>query len=201
MSAPPAPAPAPPSAGQRVAHTPELLEEILLHLDDGNIKHLKSLLQSQRVSHQFRATIQGSAKLLRALFLNPTPGKRRYYTHNPFFGQSSSDSRFNMVFLPISGWYNVIRAHVDCSVVERIFDGTDDVWVTFRTFDPDDEVRSLEREESWRKMVLMDSDYCVTTVKVHKSSYGSGKHVFKGYWGNPTFGELFDVAFPKPWKG
>lgn len=45
----------------------ELLEDILLHLP------LKDLLLSQRVNKHFKATIDGSLKLQRALFFSPAP--------------------------------------------------------------------------------------------------------------------------------
>ncbi|KXS93640.1 hypothetical protein AC578_9087 [Pseudocercospora eumusae] len=194
MSAPPPP----PSSRQRVARIPELLEKILLCLDDGNVQHLKSLFLSQLVSRDFHATIQDSPDLSRALFLKPTRKiLRDIYTLNPFFRQRCIGIGSDYVLPPIKGWEQLVQVNVDYSMMGRGRHGMDNVWVTFGTFDPDDELRCLEREGSWGKMVLMRRDYRVTAVRVRKSSCGGAEYMFRGDWDNPTVGELFDVAFPK----
>ena len=55
------------SAVHTVFHCPELLETLLLNLD------MRTLLHTQRVSRQFKATITGSLKLQRALWFLPDP--------------------------------------------------------------------------------------------------------------------------------
>lgn len=54
-----------PAASELVFQLPELLEIILLHLSQ------KDLLLSQRVSRNFRQTVEGSVRLQKALFFAP----------------------------------------------------------------------------------------------------------------------------------
>ncbi|CAK3870315.1 Hypothetical predicted protein [Lecanosticta acicola] len=56
------------SAAERVFRTTELLEKILLEtIEKHDVAGVKSVLYSQRVSKQFRATIRGSSKLRKIL--------------------------------------------------------------------------------------------------------------------------------------
>lgn len=64
------------SAATKVASIPELLEHILLYLP------LRTLLLVQTVSKSFHLFIQGSIKIKRALFLEPT-GDKTVSWHGP----------------------------------------------------------------------------------------------------------------------
>ncbi|KAK5163620.1 uncharacterized protein LTR77_010569 [Saxophila tyrrhenica] len=60
-------------ATARALNTPELLEDILLHLP------LRDLLLSQRVSRTFHDVAAGSARIQKALFLQPASGETVYW--------------------------------------------------------------------------------------------------------------------------
>ncbi|KAK6390800.1 hypothetical protein LTR65_005404 [Meristemomyces frigidus] len=62
-------------AGQRLIYTSELLEKILLYL--GDTETPRDLLLAQGVCKQFKAVIDGSTKLQRALFFLPDPADGR----------------------------------------------------------------------------------------------------------------------------
>ncbi|KAK5136570.1 hypothetical protein LTR08_002584 [Meristemomyces frigidus] len=67
------------TAGADVAHIPELLEHILIDVE------VRTLLLSERTSKVFQATIAGSKKLQRKLFMQVDPGTTEWQP-NPLLG-------------------------------------------------------------------------------------------------------------------
>ncbi|KAK5115639.1 hypothetical protein LTR85_009810 [Meristemomyces frigidus] len=73
-----------------VINTPELLESVLLNFD------ITTLLLSQRVSHQFKATIDDSVKLQRALWFTIDPAfATNSYQLNPLLMKKNTSFRMD----------------------------------------------------------------------------------------------------------
>lgn len=88
------------SAGSRVAHVPELLENILLQLCSDDVSGFKSAIVSQSVCRAFRDTIAGSCHLQRALLFAP-PGPKSPSIFNPIMCQLIRQSRaLKFLFTP-----------------------------------------------------------------------------------------------------
>ncbi|KXS95441.1 hypothetical protein AC578_4728 [Pseudocercospora eumusae] len=176
------------SAGSRVTHTAEILENILLRTIDSTIQSKKRLLVNQRVCKAFRDTICGWSVRLRRELCFPTPNIR---WDRPSAGCNGLlIDRFSGLDL---GDGTQIEVSVLCGTVrDRGLDKAD-LEVIFLRRRVRERKRSGLKTESWRRMKLRRDDHWVKVVVakgMHQERKACGRQ-------NPTLGELVRFLYPE----
>ncbi|KAI6861191.1 hypothetical protein KC323_g5958 [Hortaea werneckii] len=170
-------------AAERFFSTPELLETMLLMLP------MQDLLLAQRVCLRFKATIDGSVKICRALFFLPEPvteeGKAVAPRLNPLLTDMSQHRRRRFVFteatprpqlngekLPLGVFvrFNVVGVGI---VHERI----DDFW----------DGAAYNSRGSWRKMLVAQTQGTVHAESIYGTHIGYNCVQLRSA---PTIGEM-----------
>lgn len=179
------------SPGYRVAHIPELLEAILLHLAT-NVRRqtygyrndcsgLSTILISQSTCTAFRDTIAGFAKLQQALFLAlPQQASAEWEKDNPFAKSLGCSPHTQCVASEDQSLRFVINARIEGVVHPTL------LWLPAEI---GDDKQSMKAEPSWKKMYLMDQQYEVISIWSYKYA-----NYFKIRLSNPTLGDLADAV-------
>lgn len=179
------------SPGHRVAHIPELLEAILLHLATNFRRHLflygndcsglSTVLTSQSTCTAFRDTIAGSVRLQQALFLAlPQQASAASVKDNPFATALGRNPRTQYLTSDDVS----LRLLVNVRIEEVIYPVS--LWLPAET---GDEKQSMKVDSSWKKMYLMDQHYEVISVWVYQDA-----NYFTTRLSNPTLGDLADAV-------
>lgn len=136
-----------PSAATRVFQVTELLEQILLSMFDKSLEHISkeatsmgSLLRCQRVSHNFKAVIEGSLVLQNRLWYSkwsyPEESLLVETTHlNPLFSEHRCMKMFPLGMSPSIQ----LDADVDIWIHKAAFEDGDENWRQMRLFRFDDD--------------------------------------------------------------
>ncbi|KXT12023.1 hypothetical protein AC579_4640 [Pseudocercospora musae] len=176
------------TAGSRIAHMPEILENILLRTIDTTIQSRKRILINQRVCKAFRDTISGWSVRLRRELCFPTPNLK--WDHPTTGCNELLINRFSGIDL---GDGTQIEVSVLCGTIrDRGLQKADLEVILLRRPVRESKIND-SRIESWRRMKLRRDDHWVKVIVangMHQERKACGRQ-------NPTLGELVSFVYPE----
>ncbi|KXT16544.1 hypothetical protein AC579_6279 [Pseudocercospora musae] len=186
-----------PSSGTRVANIAELLEQIFIFLDLTSYEGVRTLLVSQRTSRFFHATVNSTPSLQRALHFSNSNKRWSIKSNKPqrssFFNNDRSiklGDPFNSELAIDFAYEYAVEGTGGAIGITVVVRRTGKEWYTREG--TESKLSPHFMRQSWRRMYLFeDLGLVVGTVK-HE---GLHEYEVKGYWKNPTLGEVFDLLY------
>lgn len=162
---------------QQVFAIPELLEMVLCNLvKNQDARSMRTVLFAQRVNSEFRATIQGSHKLRRALWFEDAPSREPGL--NPLIGslKALKDRR------PVFKFMTIKRGRKDVH------------YMYIAPWGVIDETTGLAIEQSWQKMLISKGG-----SKNYRMHFRGKISFFNNYYGDVQ-GAVIMQGLLKTWR-